>query len=71
MFDMITLICQHKFQMISTMKTPIAMSGKNQINYGEGSTLKGFIYICWKKFLWCMSKLENTSDWQQITTCYI
>ena len=46
MFDMITLICQHKFQMIATMKTPITMSGKNQINCGEGSTLKGFIYIC-------------------------
>ena len=46
MFDIITLICQHKFQMISKMKTPITMSGKNQINCGEGSTLKGFIYIC-------------------------
>ena len=72
MFDMITWICQHKFGNISTVKMPITMSGKSKIdwNWGEVHIEGVYLYLS-KKNSWCMQKLENTSNWQQITKCLI
>ena len=44
MFDMITWICQHKFE-ISTMKTPTTMSGRNQINWNWRGPLWRGLFI--------------------------
>ena len=47
MFDMITWISQHKFEKISTMKTPTTISGKNQINWNwRGVHFEGvYLYL--------------------------
>ena len=53
MFDMITWICQHKFGNISTVKMPIAMSGKSKIDWNWGAVhVEGvYLYLSKKNFL--------------------
>ena len=51
MFDMITWICQHKFENTSTVKMPITMSGKSKINWNWGEVhIEGvYLYLSKKK----------------------